>query len=552
MGMKMGVRGLLLVVYISTFLLQLPVTTFPATDGHDGTRDPVLADTIRVADSRVVADNPKSSVVSGIFASDNIYKDVNGAEYSKSSATLKKHDSTEDFINVNPVQSVSLNGRTNQASPEDLHDFNRRKNLKGLERVFSTNQINSAINPAVNEINRLKYDLEKVGIRLENLQQKRVNKSINLSSSANVLSQNKSYKNSDSFDVKKAVKSAISLKSTNKQSLTINGSSNGGDSRLKDSRRLVEYTDGIFWSTKLLSQCPSGFSKTDYQIWREKLNSLRVIKVESGCGSLQNRLITLNDSSKACVRYRLNNDQMQGEVYSYYLGQLMGLGYIPPSTILTLDNGEQWERVREDVLAVKWSANRPLIVTKWLESLEPVFMPNKLKDPQGKLNERNYQFHDLSLKEACELVQWSDLIVFDYISANLDRVVNNMFNMQWNPNMLAKPIHNLEKTTQSGQYMFIDNESGLFHGYRLTDTYDSYHEKLLSSICTFKQSTIETLQKLLISGSIGNRLQSLYENNEQYSYLLPKMPQKNKKILEARVERLLKHIQMCKHKFVTS
>ena len=113
--------------------------------------------------------------------------------------------------------------------------------------------------------------------------------------------------------------------------------------------------------------------------------------------------------------------------------------------------------------------------------------------------------------------------------------------------MLEKPIHNLEKIRSSGQYIFIDNESGLFHGYRLLDAYQSYHEKLLNSVCVFRESTVDALERLYAAGNAGDKLQHMYETNEKHHGLLPRMSNKNKQILQSRIQDVVKHIQRCKH-----
>jgi hypothetical protein len=39
---------------------------------------------------------------------------------------------------------------------------------------------------------------------------------------------------------------------------------------------------------------------------------MKIVKMGDGCGRMQNRMLTFRDASKACARYRLNIDQMQG------------------------------------------------------------------------------------------------------------------------------------------------------------------------------------------------------------------------------------------------
>ena len=209
---------------------------------------------------------------------------------------------------------------------------------------------------------------------------------------------------------------------------------------------------------------------------------------------------------------------------------------------------EQWKSVQTSVVASKWLESQPIILTKWVDNLDVVYIPPELKDDKRRLHP-NYRFESRPMGELCELAQWSDLIVFDYISANLDRVVNNMFNLKWNYKMMDKPIHNLEKSTVTGSFMFLDNESGLFHGYRLLDTYGQYHESLLQAVCVFRKSTVNAVETLYKSGKTGEILQSLYENNEQYHGFLPRIPVKNRNILEKRIEHVYKHIQLCKNQY---
>ncbi|XP_052811241.1 four-jointed box protein 1-like [Mya arenaria] len=548
----MRVRGVFIVFFIMEFQMQIPVTMLPASqDG--GRNDLVFTDSINGVDT----DNRTGGTIVTIFASNRFNKDAHPRQFIESSTDAKKHGFSEDFIAAKPVHSTKLNDDTNQARPRDLPDFKRFDSFKGLNQVLSTNQINSRIDPALDDINRIKEDLARANFKLKQIHSQRVNLSTNLKNKENIMVTDNTRVLVDSPIIAdgddntnnkdKLITSPDQKQSQNTQAPTEYGQNHRDkiDSFANNTGSM--YTDGIVWSSKLLSKCPSGLSQNEYQMWRNELKSLRVVKIEKGCGSLQNRLITFNDSSKACVRYRLNNDQMQGEIYSYYLGRLLKMGYTPPTILHTMNNSEQWTEVKGAIITANWSEKRPIVVTKWVDSLEPVFMPNKLKDSKVKLDERNYPFQEISLQEACDLVQWSDLIVFDYISSNLDRVVNNMFNLQWNPRMLDKPIHNLEKSAKTGQYVFLDNESGLFHGYRLVDTYEIYHEQLLSSVCIFKQTTLDRLQDLLISGSAGDKLQSLYETNEEFSNLLPKMTSKNKKILQTRIEKVLKHVQMCKH-----
>ena len=306
-------------------------------------------------------------------------------------------------------------------------------------------------------------------------------------------------------------------------------------------------TEGTTWSAEIVKKCPKPFSSNALNSLIQTVQNSEIIKIEEGCGGMQNRLVTFNDSTKACVRYRYNVDLMQGEIYSFYLSKLLNIENTAPTVLHKIENNKLWSKVWSDVLQAKWSESRPVILTKWIENLEPVFMPHELKGIDKKIDGNTSLFTGKTLTELCDLVQWGDLIIFDYMSANPDRVVNNLFNLKWNDRMMNKPIHNLEKSADNGAFVFLDNESGLFHGYRLLDSHDHYHKQLLNSICIFSPETVKTVEKLYKDGNIGDKLIEAFVSGERYQNLLPRISTKNLKILQKRLEDVYRHVQSCKH-----
>uniref|UniRef100_A0A182F3E1 Four-jointed box protein 1 n=1 Tax=Anopheles albimanus TaxID=7167 RepID=A0A182F3E1_ANOAL len=154
------------------------------------------------------------------------------------------------------------------------------------------------------------------------------------------------------------------------------------------------------------------------------------------------------------------------------------------------------------------------------------------------------------LERLVELAQWSDLIVFDYLIANLDRVVNNLYNFQWNADIMAAPAHNLARQTDSALLVFLDNESGLLHGYRLLKKYEAYHGLLLDNLCVYRRSTVEALEQLR-AANVGRRLNALFERTTtaQIRDVLPPLPEKSVKILVDRIDRVLGQVQKCRELF---
>lgn len=218
----------------------------------------------------------------------------------------------------------------------------------------------------------------------------------------------------------------------------------------------------IYWGPLIENNLPTGFTKQDTKRWHLYLNHSEVTKLEPGCGRMQNRLIHFRDGGMACARYRQNTDQLQGELFSFYLGNLLNLTNLAPSVATVLDPETRfWSSATEDITDAQWRKGRPIVLTKWLSNLEPAGIPKQFQPLERHLNKFDVKnitmsmrglkpisklFEKLGIKhemdsleknktniiaKLVELAQWSDLIVFDYLIANLDRVVNNLYNHQW-------------------------------------------------------------------------------------------------------------------------
>lgn len=353
-------------------------------------------------------------------------------------------------------------------------------------------------------------------------------------------------------------------------------------------RRIVD--DDIYWGQMVESRLPIGFSKRDTEDWKNYLetNTTEIVKIEQGCGRMQNRLVTFSDGVKACVRYRQNTDQIQGELFSFYLGRLLNITNLAPSTAAVINwDLRLWSQVKEHITESQWKTSRPVVMTKWIPDLEPSGIPEPFRPLERHLNKddiwnitmddgaakatqilidrlkpkhnadsnqnakRLWQKRKIILTDRMfvrfvELAQWSDLIVFDYLIANLDRVVNNLYNFQWNADIMAAPAHNLARQTKSQLLVFLDNESGLLHGYRLLKKYEAYHGLLLDNLCVFRKSTVDAL-KFLRDNNPGELLNEFFERTTSSTVrdVLPPLPEKSIKILTDRIDRVLQQVQKC-------
>ncbi|XP_023036897.1 extracellular serine/threonine protein kinase four-jointed [Drosophila willistoni] len=353
---------------------------------------------------------------------------------------------------------------------------------------------------------------------------------------------------------------------------------------LNDAQSQVEglIESDIYWGEQVERALPKGFASQDQQSWEKYVaNQGQVVRLEHGCGRMQNRLVVFADGTRACARYRQNTDQIQGEIFSYYLGQLLNISNLAPSAATVIDtttNG--WSSALGDITQAQWKERRPVVLTRWLADLEPAGIPQPFQPLERHLNRydvwnltRNMQREGqtanhqssmleetqsesksesesesaLLLQRLIELAQWSDLIVFDYLIANLDRVVNNLYNFQWNADIMAAPAHNLARQTHSQLLVFLDNESGLLHGYRLLKKYEAYHSLLLDNLCLFRRPTIEALRRLRAEGA-GRQLRQMFESTTsgQVRDVLPSLPDKSIKILVERIDRVLGQVQKCR------
>jgi len=316
-------------------------------------------------------------------------------------------------------------------------------------------------------------------------------------------------------------------------------------------------TDGIFWSEAVEAVLPAGVDDASVEAWRSFCRHSPLIKVEEGCGRMQNRLLTFENGTQSCCRYRQNFDQIQGEIFSFLLSRRLGIRNLPPTSLMLVKPADwQWSAVRGQLSLAQWAEDRPVVVTRFRDQLAPAYIPEVYRDAERRLHPTDLDLKGLSLKDdrdtLVDLAQWSDLIVFDYLTANLDRIVNNLYNMQWNPSMMEAPAHNLARDTTTGLLMFLDNESGLLHGYRLLDKYESYHRTLLDVTCVFRRQTVEQIRELKRAGDVGTALRRAFrETHPELVDFLPTLPEKSIKILKQRIDNVHEVIERCERTYAS-
>ncbi|XP_044763691.1 extracellular serine/threonine protein kinase four-jointed [Coccinella septempunctata] len=314
--------------------------------------------------------------------------------------------------------------------------------------------------------------------------------------------------------------------------------------------------NGIYWGDLVEKSLPEGYKEKKHALWRNYVDKAVAVKMETGCGRMQNRLVVFQDGLKGCVRYRQNTDQIQGELFSFYLAQILKLPNLAPSTVSIVDlKSPLWSNVRNEIASAQWNSNRAIVLTQFISDLGTANIPDVFRPTERHLNKfdvlnmtKNEVREAVDLtRTLVELAQWSDLIIFDYLTANLDRIVNNLYNYQWNANIMDAPAHNLAKKSDGDLLVFLDNESGLLHGYRLLKKYEVYHSVLLENLCVFRKQTADVIRELRTRGDVGRLLRERFEtqNSAAIKDILPSLPEKSVKVLNERIEKVYAQISKC-------
>ncbi|KAJ8003031.1 hypothetical protein DPEC_G00165140 [Dallia pectoralis] len=310
---------------------------------------------------------------------------------------------------------------------------------------------------------------------------------------------------------------------------------------------LVE--EGIFWSGRLEEQLPVSFSEGHARAWRERARGQRVVKLEPGCGRVSNQLATFWDGTKVCVRYGINAEQVQGETLTYYLAGLLGITNVPPLVLSQLNpDSEQWGDVRRHAARLQWSDWAVVSLTEWVANLTAVVTPEPLRQNSEGLRPLPGELGNYTTGELLELMQWTDLILLDYLSANFDRLVSNMFSLQWDARVMERETNNLLRTPR-GDLVFVDNEAGLVHGFRVLDMWEKYHGAVLGSVCVFRRRTAQRVLELHRRRDTRTRLLELYGDSEPLSPELGFLSDEHARVLQTRIDRVHRHISHCKGKY---
>lgn len=237
------------------------------------------------------------------------------------------------------------------------------------------------------------------------------------------------------------------------------------------------------------------FSAEDLHRFLETVRRKRVVSVEdSKKGSWAaarslNLFVTLEDEM-VFMKRRSNPYQRQGELYSYYLNAYLGLWNAPPVALLCVNTTHQWKDVVKQMLPLGISKTSCLIAAQYVKGLKSaVYVPERVQ--QGI----NAQSVSSTPAELSHLMQWSDMIVLDYLCGHSDRLMDSLFFSPLNLEQYVRPVANVIQT-KTGDLVLIDHEATFHKSYGTARRSDAQHCRqmhFLKKVSVFRRSTVENI-----------------------------------------------------------
>lgn len=260
---------------------------------------------------------------------------------------------------------------------------------------------------------------------------------------------------------------------------------------------------GVTWDPVLVESIPQVFTAEGDRDFIDKAHKLKIVNITKGCSDYEKRMLILEDGTKVCCKHRVNYQQLQSELYSFHFSRILNIYNVPPAILAKVDyTTAQWLDVSSEASKAGLRHGMIVVLTQYIDKLLPTYIPDLLQAKGDILLPTNYSFKMTPERTIHQLIQWTNLIIFDYLTANSDRVMNALANMQWNPRVVGMPVHNLYETSQ-GAIVFIDNESGFWLGYKLaseSDTHKRLQKSYITKICIVDGTVLHAIKELLDIG----------------------------------------------------
>ncbi|XP_041365524.1 four-jointed box protein 1-like [Gigantopelta aegis] len=300
--------------------------------------------------------------------------------------------------------------------------------------------------------------------------------------------------------------------------------------------------NGIYWSMEAEGFVPKGMSKDEVVRWTETVRNGKIMDLQppswERCGRPKNGFVVMKDGIKLCARYRHPfNKLVLGEVLSFYLSLLLKMDNVPAVLLSQVNKtSSKWEG--SDPGKLGWDENQYVALIQWIDDIEHgnsrVQMPPLLFEiykTGSSLDQNILTKHKLQPKDISNIIQWGSMIIFDYLTGNYDRVASMQDGAeeQNTQTVIQDDIRNLRKSTKTGKFWLIDNESGLLDAYELLyrsfdygERFVRFHKQMLQTMCIFQHPLVEALRNLHNSIKPHELLEQFARKYEPYYDKVPR------------------------------
>ncbi|XP_070581615.1 four-jointed box protein 1-like [Ptychodera flava] len=267
--------------------------------------------------------------------------------------------------------------------------------------------------------------------------------------------------------------------------------------------------DGIYWSRYIEDMIPGAPSIGEMFDMVENLQSSTVVDISlelppdcdhSSCSSPINAVVTMADQSKAYVRYK-PSCWVYGEVMSFYFSVILCMNNVPPVSLARPDpSTRQWrDKTVQQTLRnkIEWASNTMVSMMTWIDnSTESFQYPEILVEGTKFIHPDNPKFDSLTLDGMALMAQFTDMVIFDYLTGNNDRVVYHLFYslVKNDTGTLHSTTHNLQVDQARKKLWLVDNEVSFGIGYDMLTSHtfnvSYFFTDMLRSVCIFRRETI--------------------------------------------------------------
>ena len=205
-----------------------------------------------------------------------------------------------------------------------------------------------------------------------------------------------------------------------------------------------------------------------------------------------NLVATLDNGEKVFLKQR-RQFRMQGELFSYHLNCYLDMWNVPPTALgcISKSNGSWINNLTKPINSTAvGSAHTCYIITPYVKDTNDlVYMPDQIR--WGI----NLETISTTPRELNHFMEWSDMIVFDFLTGHSDRLTNMLFLPHINFQIPLKRVPNLSKTL-SGELILIDHDGTFHNGYlkaRISSSERQRQAHYLRTVSVFRRHTVQRL-----------------------------------------------------------